>query len=302
MYLSRSPRSSWRCCPPSLTRRSWLRRCRRSPATSARLADVSWVVTAYVVAAAATTPLWGKLGDRYGRKRLLEISLGSVPRRVGRLRRGPVHHVADRRPRRAGRGRGRADDARDGRRRRPRLAAGARPLPGLHRRDLRGRHRRSAHSRRPAGRAGELALGLLRQPAARRCSRWPGCAAAARRPRASDRDKRLDVAGALLLAGATAPDAGLHLGRRAATPGSRPQILGARSWRGRARRRRWSCASAAPPTRSCRSTSCARRRWRSPARRSSSRRRPVLGTVFVPLYLQPPRARPRPRPDCCWCR
>ena len=40
-----------------------------------RLSDVSWVVTAYVVAAAATTPLWGKLGDRLGRKRLLEAAL-----------------------------------------------------------------------------------------------------------------------------------------------------------------------------------------------------------------------------------
>src|SRR5881392_2836801 len=40
-----------------------------------RLTDVSRVVTAYVVAAAATTPLWGKLGDRHGRKRLLELSL-----------------------------------------------------------------------------------------------------------------------------------------------------------------------------------------------------------------------------------
>src|SRR3954471_409415 len=40
-----------------------------------RLADVSWVVTAYVAAAAATPPLWGKLGDRYGRKRLLELAL-----------------------------------------------------------------------------------------------------------------------------------------------------------------------------------------------------------------------------------
>jgi EmrB/QacA subfamily drug resistance transporter len=40
------------------------------------LGDVSWVVTAYVVATAATTPLWGKLGDRYGRKLLLEVSLG----------------------------------------------------------------------------------------------------------------------------------------------------------------------------------------------------------------------------------
>jgi len=39
------------------------------------LTDVSWVVSAYVVAAAATTPLWGKLGDRLGRKRVLEVAL-----------------------------------------------------------------------------------------------------------------------------------------------------------------------------------------------------------------------------------
>jgi EmrB/QacA subfamily drug resistance transporter len=42
-----------------------------------RLTDVSWVVAAYVVAAAAATPLWGKLGDRLGRKRLLELSLAT---------------------------------------------------------------------------------------------------------------------------------------------------------------------------------------------------------------------------------
>src|SRR3954469_17614206 len=39
------------------------------------LADVSWVVSAYVVAATAATPLWGKLGDRHGRKRLLQAAL-----------------------------------------------------------------------------------------------------------------------------------------------------------------------------------------------------------------------------------
>jgi EmrB/QacA subfamily drug resistance transporter len=39
------------------------------------LSDVSWVVSAYVVAAAATTPLWGKLGDRHGRKLVLQVSL-----------------------------------------------------------------------------------------------------------------------------------------------------------------------------------------------------------------------------------
>ena len=40
-----------------------------------QLSDVSWVVAAYVVAAAAATPLWGKLGDRHGRKLLLELAL-----------------------------------------------------------------------------------------------------------------------------------------------------------------------------------------------------------------------------------
>ncbi len=40
-----------------------------------RLTDVSWVVAAYVVTAAASTPLWGKLGDRLGRKRLLGVAL-----------------------------------------------------------------------------------------------------------------------------------------------------------------------------------------------------------------------------------
>ncbi|TMK99189.1 MAG: MFS transporter [Actinobacteria bacterium] len=40
-----------------------------------RLSDVSWIVTGYVIAAAAATPLWGKLGDRQGRKRMLEVAL-----------------------------------------------------------------------------------------------------------------------------------------------------------------------------------------------------------------------------------
>jgi EmrB/QacA subfamily drug resistance transporter len=40
-----------------------------------RLTDVSWIISAYVIAAAATTPVWGKLGDRHGRKRVLEASL-----------------------------------------------------------------------------------------------------------------------------------------------------------------------------------------------------------------------------------
>ncbi len=37
--------------------------------------DVSWLVSAYVIASAATIPVWGKVGDRLGRGRVLEISL-----------------------------------------------------------------------------------------------------------------------------------------------------------------------------------------------------------------------------------
>jgi MFS family permease len=39
------------------------------------LGDVSWLVSVYVVAATATTPLWGKLADRHGHKRLLQLAL-----------------------------------------------------------------------------------------------------------------------------------------------------------------------------------------------------------------------------------
>ncbi|SEF50265.1 drug resistance transporter, EmrB/QacA subfamily [Actinacidiphila yanglinensis] len=34
---------------------------------------LSWVVTAYLLASTAATPLWGKLGDMYGRKRLFQF-------------------------------------------------------------------------------------------------------------------------------------------------------------------------------------------------------------------------------------
>ncbi|WP_327314706.1 MDR family MFS transporter [Streptomyces sp. NBC_01235] len=36
---------------------------------------LSWVVTAYLLASTAATPLWGKLGDQYGRKRLFQIAI-----------------------------------------------------------------------------------------------------------------------------------------------------------------------------------------------------------------------------------
>jgi EmrB/QacA subfamily drug resistance transporter len=39
------------------------------------LTEISWVVTAYVLAAAASTPLWGKGSDLFGRKRLIAAAI-----------------------------------------------------------------------------------------------------------------------------------------------------------------------------------------------------------------------------------
>ncbi|MGA5649539.1 MDR family MFS transporter [Streptomyces seoulensis] len=39
------------------------------------LDHLSWVVTAYLLASTAATPLWGKLGDQYGRKRLFQLAI-----------------------------------------------------------------------------------------------------------------------------------------------------------------------------------------------------------------------------------
>ncbi len=39
------------------------------------LSHLSWVVTAYLLAATVATPLWGKLGDQYGRKRLFQAAI-----------------------------------------------------------------------------------------------------------------------------------------------------------------------------------------------------------------------------------
>lgn len=40
------------------------------------LSKLAWVVTAYVLGTAVSTPIWGKLGDLYGRKRVFLTSIG----------------------------------------------------------------------------------------------------------------------------------------------------------------------------------------------------------------------------------
>src|SRR5215212_4617442 len=39
------------------------------------LDHLAWVVTAYVLAQTVVTPLYGKLGDLYGRKRVLQVAI-----------------------------------------------------------------------------------------------------------------------------------------------------------------------------------------------------------------------------------
>ena len=52
------------------------------------LSHLSWVVTAYLLAQTAVTPLYGKLGDLYGRKLVLQVGL--VVFLIGSVLCGPV--------------------------------------------------------------------------------------------------------------------------------------------------------------------------------------------------------------------
>ena len=71
------------------------------------LSQISWVFTGYLLTSTATTPLWGKLSDLFGRRRLYELSI--VIFMVGSVLCGAVHDDGDahRRTPSAGRRRGR---------------------------------------------------------------------------------------------------------------------------------------------------------------------------------------------------
>ena len=54
------------------------------------LSHLSWVVTAYLLASTVSTPLWGKLGDLYGRKIVLPGRDRHLPDRLGAGRACPT--------------------------------------------------------------------------------------------------------------------------------------------------------------------------------------------------------------------
>ena len=131
--------------------------------------QLSWVVTAYLLAATVTIPLWGRAERPLRPQAPVPGGHRRLPRRVRAQRRG-----ADRSAQliafRALQGLGAgglmtlamaivADIV---------SAARARPLPGLHPDGLRARQRRGPAARRPVRRPPLVALGLLRQPADRR--------------------------------------------------------------------------------------------------------------------------------------
>ena len=61
-------------------------RCPRIVGELGGLDHLSWVVTAYILATTVSTPIWGKLGDLYGRKEHLPHLDRDLPDRLGAVR------------------------------------------------------------------------------------------------------------------------------------------------------------------------------------------------------------------------
>ena len=132
------------------------------------LEHLSWVVTAYLLASTAATPLWGKLGDQYGRKRLFQTAI--VIFLIGSALCGMAQNMPQLIAFRALQGLGGGglivlSMAIVGDIVPPRERG---TLPGPVRRGLRRDERARAAARRAVHRAPQLALGVLRQPADRR--------------------------------------------------------------------------------------------------------------------------------------
>ena len=212
------------------------------------LGDISHLVTVYVLASTASTPLWGKLGDRHGRRALLggALSLFLVASAACGVAQNLDQLIVARGIQARRR---RADVARDGERRRPRRPARARPLAGPHRHRLRRRGRRRPADRGPLVEHASwrwvfyinLPVGLLAL-----AGLWRYLPAGTR-----EREPRpLDLLGAGLLAVASASALlVLSWGGETLAWGS-AELLGWPRWPSS---RAWASpsASAAPPTRSC---------------------------------------------------
>ena len=128
---------------------------------------IAWVITAYLLATTVSTPLWGKLGDQYGRKIFFQAAIVIFVDRLDPVRHQHVDVRAHRVPRDPGPGQWRPHGRRPGHRRRHRLAPGTGPLRGAVRRGVRRVQRDRPAARRGVRGQPDLALDLLHQRAHR---------------------------------------------------------------------------------------------------------------------------------------
>ncbi len=186
---------------------------------------LAWVITAYLLATTVSTPLWGKLGDQYGRKIFFQAAI--VIFLVGSVLSGtqPLDVRAHRLPRGAGPRRRRPDGRCPGHRRRHRVAARAGPLPRPLRRGLRfgerGRARCSAGCSSTTCRGAGSSTSTCRSgPSPSRS--WPArCRAISRRVH-----HIIDYLGTAVLALAATSPRPAHQPRRTTYPwGSTPIIV-----------------------------------------------------------------------------
>ena len=103
------------------------------------VSNLSWVITAYLLASTAVAPVFGTLSDIYGRRVMITVSLGLFIGGLGAVRGRAEHDGADRRARPAGARRRRHHAGGADRDLRRGHAARARPVSGLFQRRLDGR-------------------------------------------------------------------------------------------------------------------------------------------------------------------
>ena len=138
--------------------------------------NLSWVITAYLLASTAVAPVFGTLSDIYGRRVMITRFAHPVHRGLDPVRGGAEHAGADSGARPAGARRRRHHARRADRDFRRGDAARARPVPGLFLRRLDGGRIARPGARRRVRRTSALVDDLLDQRAAG--ARRAGAAAA----------------------------------------------------------------------------------------------------------------------------